>query len=93
LRTRSVEAVRSFVTSQQGVTILSDMMYRPWSLEGDRIEVREVASEVPWMTTGVVWSSERQLSVPAQTFLGFCRMDSDLLKNQAHRHMPPPSAQ
>ena len=41
-RTSSVEAVRSMVATGAGVAILSDMVYRPWSLEGDRIEVRGV---------------------------------------------------
>lgn len=92
VRTESVEAVRSFVANQQGITILSDMMYRPWSLEGDRIEVREIEADIPMMQTGVVWPTERPLSTGAETFLGFCRMDSDLLRSQAHRAMPPPSA-
>ena len=34
--TSSVEAVRSMVADGLGVTILSDMVYRPWSLEGQR---------------------------------------------------------
>ena len=37
-RTRSVEAVRSLVASGAGVAMLPDLIYRPWSLEGDRIE-------------------------------------------------------
>jgi hypothetical protein len=47
MRTESVEAIRSLIAFRQGVTILSDMMYRPWSLEGSRIEVREVAANIP----------------------------------------------
>jgi DNA-binding transcriptional LysR family regulator len=39
-RTVSIEAVRSLVATGAGVTILSDLVYRPWSLEGDRIEAR-----------------------------------------------------
>ena len=38
LRTSSVEAVRSMVANGSGVAVLSDMVYRPWSLEGRRIE-------------------------------------------------------
>jgi DNA-binding transcriptional LysR family regulator len=38
--TSSVEAVRSMVADGLGVTVLSDMVYRPWSLEGLRIEQR-----------------------------------------------------
>jgi DNA-binding transcriptional LysR family regulator len=92
VRTDSVEAIRSFIANQQGVTILSDMMYRPWSLEGDRIEVREVEADIPMMTTGVVWPRRRSLSPSAKAFLGFCQMDSELLRSQSHRPLPPPSA-
>ncbi|RTL49480.1 MAG: LysR family transcriptional regulator [Bradyrhizobiaceae bacterium] len=92
MRTESVEAIRSFIATRQGVTILSDMMYRPWSLEGDRIEVREIAADIPMMKTGVVWFNERPLSAEAEVFLGFCQIDNDLLKSQARRAMPPASA-
>jgi DNA-binding transcriptional LysR family regulator len=92
IRTESVEGIRSLIANGQGVTILSDMMYRPWSLEGDRIEVREIAATVPVMTTGVVWPRGRTLTPAAQTFLDFCKMDSETARAQSHRMMPPPSA-
>lgn len=92
IRTESVEAIRSLIANGQGVTILSDMMYRPWSLEGDRIEVREIAADVPMMTTGVVWPRATRPTAAARTFLNFCRTDSELMRTQSHRTMPPPSA-
>ncbi len=87
-RTESVEAVRSMVASRSGVTILSDMMYRPWSLEGDRIEVREVAADIPTMNTGVVWPRATPLSAGASTFLRFCQYDYDTGGLDARRRMP-----
>ncbi len=42
-RTRSVEAVRSLVATGAGVALLPSLVYRPWSLEGDRIEIRDVS--------------------------------------------------
>jgi DNA-binding transcriptional LysR family regulator len=36
-RTRSVEAVRSLVATGAGIALLPDLVYRRWSLEGDRI--------------------------------------------------------
>jgi DNA-binding transcriptional LysR family regulator len=89
IRTESVEAIRSLIANGQGVTILSDMMYRPWSLEGDRIEVREIAADIPMMTTAVVWPRVNNLNLAAQTFLNFCRTDSELTRTQSHRAMPP----
>jgi DNA-binding transcriptional LysR family regulator len=53
LRTSSVEAVRSLVANGQGVTILSDMVYRPWSLEGRRIETVQTSVEIPTMDVGM----------------------------------------
>lgn len=54
--TSSVEAVRSMVADGIGVTILSDMVYRPWSLEGQRIELRSIADEIPTMDVGLAWN-------------------------------------
>ena len=55
LRTSSVEAVRSMVANNQGVTILSDMVYRPWSLEGKRISTVQTEYEIPSMDVGLAW--------------------------------------
>lgn len=74
-RTESVEAVRSLIASGVGVTILSDMVYRPWSLEGDRIEVREVSAPIPTMNIGLAWLAAHKLSATSQAFLQFCRME------------------
>jgi DNA-binding transcriptional LysR family regulator len=70
-RTSSVEAVRSMVAAGMGVTILSDMTYRPWSLEGQRIETRIIADEVPSLDVGLAWKRDGALSSQAQTFRDF----------------------
>jgi DNA-binding transcriptional LysR family regulator len=69
--TSSVEAVRSMVAAGMGVTILSDMVYRPWSLEGQRIEQRQTVEAIPSMDVGLTWSNTRPLSVPAKVFSAF----------------------
>lgn len=66
--TSSVEAVRSLVASGSGVSILSDMVYRPWSLEGRRIEHIDLADPIPTMDVGFAWDRKRALSPPAQAF-------------------------
>ena len=73
LRTSSVEAVRSMVANGMGVTILSDMVYRPWSLEGLRVEAVSLASQVPSMDVGLVWAVNAELSDPARAFADFLR--------------------
>ncbi|WP_259810910.1 LysR family transcriptional regulator [Aliiroseovarius crassostreae] len=57
LRTSSVEACRSMVANGQGVAILSDMVYRPWSLEGRRLETVSTDVEIPTMDVGIAWRS------------------------------------
>jgi DNA-binding transcriptional LysR family regulator len=63
--TSSVEAVRSMVATGMGVTILSDMVYRPWSLEGQRIEVKSLIDGVPTMDVGLAWRRGSNLTPPA----------------------------
>ena len=58
LHTSSVEAVRSFVAGGMGITILSDIVYRPWSLESERIELRNLDDPVPSMDIGIAWHPE-----------------------------------
>jgi DNA-binding transcriptional LysR family regulator len=62
LRTSSVEAVRSMVANGSGVAILSDMVYRPWSLEGRRIETVQLRDPVPPMSVGLAWRRSAELS-------------------------------
>lgn len=71
LRTTSVEAVRTLVGQGMGVTILSDMVFRPWSLEGDRIEVRDLIERIPSMDVGLVWRQADTLTPPGEEFRAF----------------------
>lgn len=72
-RTRSVEAVRSLVATGAGVAILPDLVYRPWSLEGDRIEVRPIAEPLPTVEVGLVWRRGSPLARAARDFLAAAR--------------------
>lgn len=69
-RTRSVEAVRSLVATGAGVALLPDLVYRPWSLEGDRIDSRDVSGSLPVVQVGIVWRKGSQLSAAARDFIG-----------------------
>lgn len=68
-RTRSVEAVRSLVATGAGVAILPSLVYRPWSLEGDRIEIRDVSGDLPSVQVGLAWRRGAPLSGPALNFV------------------------
>jgi DNA-binding transcriptional LysR family regulator len=62
----SIEAVRSLVANDLGVAILSDMVYRPWSLEGKRIETIKPVESIPSMNVGLAWRADASMS-PAMT--------------------------
>ncbi len=69
-RTRSVEAVRSLVATGAGVALLPDLVYRPWSLEGDRIESRDVSGALPVVQVAMVWRKGSSLPQSARDFVG-----------------------
>lgn len=71
LRTRSLEAMRGLVGHGFGVTILSDLVYRPWSLEGRRIESRPLAEAIPSMDAGLLWQRKGDFSEAAEAFQQF----------------------
>ena len=80
-RTRSVEAVRSLVATGAGVALLPDLVYRPWSLDGDRIESRDVSGALPIVQVGVVWRRGLPLSTAVRDFISLARM------GQAGKHL------
>lgn len=68
LHTETLEAVRGYVAQNEGVTILSELLFHPWSLEGSRIVSRPVAEKLPLLEVGVI-SKKKQQHSPAQTAL------------------------
>jgi DNA-binding transcriptional LysR family regulator len=68
-RTASVEAVRSMVATGQGVAVLPDLIYRPWSLEGDKIEARNVIEDLPATEVVVAWRRGSTLSSAGKGFV------------------------
>ena len=71
LRTSSVEAVRSMVANGQGVTILSDMVYRPWSLEGRRIGTAVTDYEIPSMDIALAWRKGVEIRKPVASVIEY----------------------
>ena len=72
-RTRSVEAVRSLVATGAGVALLPSLVYRPWSLEGDRIAIRDVSGDLPSVQVGLAWRKGAPLSPVARNFVGLAQ--------------------
>jgi DNA-binding transcriptional LysR family regulator len=73
-RTRSVEALRSLVGTGAGVAVLPDLTYRPWSLDGDRIEARIIEDDLPAVSVGLLWRRGSTLSAQAAGFISVARM-------------------
>jgi DNA-binding transcriptional LysR family regulator len=73
LRTSSIEAVRSLVANGQGVAILSDMVHRPWSLEGRRIETINLRDPVPSMDVGLAWRRNAEFTPAMEAFRAYFR--------------------
>lgn len=70
-RTSTLEALRGLVAHGFGVTILSDIVYRPLSLEGRRIDSRMIADLVPPMEVGVVSRRDVPLAPVPHAFQQF----------------------
>ncbi|MFN7009107.1 MAG: LysR family transcriptional regulator [Allorhizobium sp.] len=73
LRTSSVEAVRSLVANGQGVAILSDMVHRPWSLEGKRIETIVLTEPIPSMDVGLAWKRNAEFTPAMEAVRSYFR--------------------
>ena len=69
MRTSSVEAVRSLVGTGAGIATLPDMAYRPWSLEGDKLEARHLSDTIPSVDVGLAWRRGAPLRPAAQHFV------------------------
>lgn len=77
IRTSSVEAVRSLVATGAGCSVLPDMLYRPWSLEGDRIEARPLAQPLAPLDVGLAWRKGAVLPEALSNFLLAVRLTLD----------------
>lgn len=73
LRTSSVEAVRSLVATDAGVAILPDLAFRPYSLEGDRLEARQITGFSHSFDVGLAWRLGAQATSSAEIFRTLAR--------------------
>ncbi|MGB5869516.1 MAG: LysR substrate-binding domain-containing protein, partial [Albidovulum sp.] len=56
-----------------GVAVLPDLVYRPWSLEGDKIDARDVSGELPVVQVGIVWRKGSPLPDSAREFIAIAQ--------------------
>ncbi|MGY6251619.1 LysR substrate-binding domain-containing protein, partial [Bosea thiooxidans] len=76
LKTTSMEAVRGMVATGAAVTILANLVYRPWSLDGHRVELRPLRENIPSLDLGMAWRRGRQLSEAESRLLRFLEIES-----------------
>jgi DNA-binding transcriptional LysR family regulator len=70
-RVTSVEAVRSLVAQGLAITVLSDVVFRPFSTEGQRIFTRPLLDALPAIEVGLVWPRGTVPSVAFSVFKSF----------------------
>lgn len=75
-RSTSVEAIRGFVASERGVAILSDLLYRPWSLDGTRVLSKVIEEPIPTMNLGIIWNRSRKLTSAEEHFIEFFKRNT-----------------
>jgi DNA-binding transcriptional LysR family regulator len=68
-RTSSMEGVRSLVGTGAGITILPQLVYRPWSLDGDRIVAKQPRESLPTVDIGIAWRRLTRHGEPATLFM------------------------
>jgi DNA-binding transcriptional LysR family regulator len=73
LRTASLEAVRSLVGAGAGIAVLPDILYRPWTLDAEHVEVRPLRDEIPSVDVGLVWRRGSGLKPAATEFIELAR--------------------
>lgn len=76
LRTSSLEAVRSLVGAGAGIAVLPDILYRPWTLDAEHVEVRRLRDEIPSVDVGLVWRRGSGLKPAAAEFIELAREQS-----------------
>lgn len=76
LRTSSLEAVRSLVGAGAGIAVLPDILYRPWTLDAEHVEVRRLRDEMPTIDVGLVWRRGSGLKSAAIEFIELAREQS-----------------
>jgi DNA-binding transcriptional LysR family regulator len=59
-----------------GLTVLPDFVYRPWSLEADRIEARPLRDQIATLDIGLVWRRGLAMDAVTAEFIEVAREQS-----------------
>ena len=73
VRTRSVEATRNLVATGCGVSLLPEVLFRAWSLDGEQLVAVPLADPPPPLAIGVVWRRGSPVSRATEAFIAVAR--------------------
>jgi len=73
VRTRSVEATRNLIATGCGVSILPEVLFRAWSLDGEQLVAVPLADAPPPLEIGVVWRRGSPVSTAIEAFIAVAR--------------------
>jgi DNA-binding transcriptional LysR family regulator len=72
-RTRSVEATRNLVATGCGISILPEVLFRSWSLDGEQLVAVPLVDAPPPLAIGVVWRRGSSVSPAIEAFIAVAR--------------------
>jgi DNA-binding transcriptional LysR family regulator len=76
MKTSSLEAVRSLVGQGACIAILPDFLYRPWTLDAEHVDVRNLREAVSSVDVGLVWRRGLSIKATTQEFIETAREQS-----------------
>ena len=82
IRSTSLEAVRSLVGVGAGIALLPDFLYRPWTLDAEHVEARELTDEIPTIDVGLVWRRGTPSRPLTNEFIELIREQSRSLRSR-----------
>ena len=68
--------MRSLVGAGAGIAVLPDILYRPWTLDAEHVEVRPLRDQTPTVDVGLVWRRGSGLKPAAAEFIELARETS-----------------
>jgi DNA-binding transcriptional LysR family regulator len=83
MRTSSLEAVRSLVGVGAGIAVLPDFLYRPWTLDADHVDVRNLRDAVPGVDVGLVWRRSARRDAVLDEFITMAQEQSRTVRGRA----------
>ncbi|MBV8468342.1 MAG: LysR family transcriptional regulator [Burkholderiaceae bacterium] len=69
VKTRSIEATRSLVATGFGICVLPELLFRSWSLEGERLVSIPIAEAIAPLEVGLAWRKGARVTTVVEGFV------------------------